>query len=897
MVLMSLPLLATKLFAPRVHHNLVPRSHLVELLNAGLKCPLTLVSTPAGYGKTTLVSTWLSEVNIPSAWLLLDESDNDPSHFFQYFITALQSVIPTIGVDLLNMLQGMQPVPFSILTNLLINEIAEHETPFVFVLDDFHVIHSQSILEMLTLLIEHEPPQMHLVLLSRTDPHLPLSRLRGRNQLVEIRASQLRFTRYEIAVFLNEVMGLNLSPNDLAAMETRTEGWIAGLQLAATSMQGSKDTHDFVTAFAGSHHYIMDYLVDEVLSVQPERVRSFLIQTSILDRMCGSLCNVVLEADGMERVDGQEILETLEQNNLFVIPLDDERHWYRYHHLFADVLNRYLEKLFPHRLSELHSRASRWHEQNGFVSEAIQHALMAGNQNHATQLIEQNGGPLLMRGEAVTLLKWIEAVEFHEYARPWLAILKAWALILSKHYDQVEQSLLAAEDLVSSLASRSTIKIRMMLGSLTAARAQWSNMEGKTSLAADFARQALNYLPDTTPFSCNIRCVATSILGDASWMNGDLEEAIEAYTDAVRLSRLADNIHLAIIASSHLAEILTEQGHLRQGNRTFLESLQMTTQPNRPMSPLADGVYAGLSQISYEWNDLGTATQQIDQSIALSQKWGNIDLLAVGYVMLAWLEHVQGHPERVREAIRNVERLENEHTLLPRYSSWVKYSLARLWIAQGNLEKASYLALQSGITVDDEIPYLCEPEYFLWLRVFLAQGNYDAALALNQRLLQKAEVTKRTGRVIELLVLQALIFRGKKDIDQALAVLDRALSLAQPEGYVRAFLDEGEPMAKLLYLAKSRRSETGYATVLLSAMGEAADKAELSTQLLIELLSMREMEVLKLIEAGYSNQEIATKLVISIATVKRHISNLYTKLGAQSRTQAVALGKELRLFE
>lgn len=894
---MSMPLLSTKFFAPRVHHNLVSRSHLVELLNAGLRCPLTLVSTPAGYGKTTLVSTWLREINIPSAWLLLDENDNDPSRFLQYCITALQNVIPTVGIDLLNMLQGMQSVSFSTLTNLLINEIAEHETPFVFVLDDFHVIHSHSILEMLNYLIEHEPPHMHLVLLSRTDPHLPLSRLRGRNQLVEIRASQLRFTQNEIAAFLNEVMGLNLSPHDLAAMETRTEGWIAGLQLAAISMQGSKDIHDFVTAFAGSHHYIMDYLVDEVLGVQPERVRSFLIQTSILGRMCGPLCNAVLEADGMERVDGQGILETLEQNNLFVIPLDDERHWYRYHHLFADVLNRHLEKMFPHRLPELHRCASRWHEQNGFISEAIYHTLMAGNQHRAAQLIEQNGGSLLMRGETVTLLKWIDSIESQVHIHPWLAILKVWALILSKHYDRVEQSLQAVESQVSSLKSRSTVKIRMMLGSLAAARAQWANMEGKISLAADFARQALNYLPDTNPFSCNIRGVATSILGDANWMNGDLEDAKEAYTDAVRLSHLADNIHLAIIVSTQLAEILIEQGHLRQGNRTFLESLQMTNQPNRPILPLADKVYAGLSQISYEWNNLEVASQQVYQSIALCQKWGNMDLLAVDYVMLAWLEHVQHRPERMREAIRSVERLENEHTLLPRYSIWVKYSLARLWIAQGNLEKASSLAFQSGITVDDEISYRREPEYLLLLRVFLAQGNYDVALALSQRLLQNAEVAKRTRRIIELLILQALIFQGKRDIDQALAILDRAFLLAQPEGYVRAFLDEGEPMAKLLYLAKSRRVETGCATALLSAMGETADTTELSPQLLIEPLSSRELEVLKLIEAGFSNQEIATKLVISIATVKRHISNLYTKLGAQSRTQAVALGKELSLFE
>ena len=383
---MATPVLATKFFAPPPRPGLVLRRQLIERLNAGSQRRLTLVSAPAGYGKTTLITSWLHETKTPSAWFSLEEDDNDPIRFLQYFIIALQRISPLIGVDQLSMLQGAEPASYETLITLLINDVAELGSPFILVLDDFHVIQAGSILEMFTFLLEHIPPQMHLVLLSRTDPPLPLFRLRARNQILDIRADQLRFTLDEITLFLNEVMGLRLSAADIAALEARTEGWIAGLQLAALSMQGSKDIHGFVSAFTGSHRYIMDYLVEEVLNVQPERMRSFLLQTSILGRMCGSLCNAVVEAEDREGVDGQEMLEALEQMNLFIIPLDDERRWYRYHHLFADMLTRHLEHLYPQRLPELHQRASQWYEQNGFIARG--HSSLLWKQ--ATGIVQSN---------------------------------------------------------------------------------------------------------------------------------------------------------------------------------------------------------------------------------------------------------------------------------------------------------------------------------------------------------------------------------------------------------------------------------------------------------------------------------------------------------------------------
>jgi LuxR family maltose regulon positive regulatory protein len=589
------------------------------------------------------------------------------------------------------------------------------------------------------------------------------------------------------------------------------------------------------------------------------------------------------------------MLETLEQMNLFLIPLDDERRWYRYHHLFADVLNRRLEHLFPHQLPELHRRASQWYEQNGFIPEATHHALMAGDQDRAAQLVEQNGCSLLMRGEVVTLLKWIEAVESHPQAGPWLAIQKVWALLLTGRLDRVEQPLQTAEQLISPLEP--SIEVRTMLGSVAAARAHRANLQGDTRLAADFAQQALEQLHDSDSFSCSLRSVVTSILGDASRINGDLEEAKRAYTDAVLIGRAANDLQMVIVANTSLAGILMEQGQLHQAARIYSETLQMATRPDGHRSPLAESVYAGLSRVSYEWNHLETAAQYVHQCIELCQQWGDKDLQAIGCLMLAWLEHAQGNPEKAQEAMRAAEQLASEYPLSPRQSIWVKSSLARLWLAQGNLERSSHLIQQSSITIDDDIPYLREPEYLTLLRVLLAQGDHDAALALSERLLEPAEAAHRMGQVIEILVLQALAYQGKKELSQALTALERALSLAQPEGYVRAFLDEGEPMAKLLYQAKSHRMGIGYAAELLSAMGEASGTAQPPAQLLIEPLSLRELQVLRLIEAGYSNQQIAAKLVISIPTVKRHISNIYAKLGVESRTQAISRGRELELFE
>jgi LuxR family maltose regulon positive regulatory protein len=888
-------LLRTKFYVPPIRSKQIARHRLSDLIHGGMDRALILVSAPAGYGKTTLVSSWLKETKIPSAWLSLDGGDNDPIRFLQYLLAALVPIAPAIEGDLFGMLQGIQPAQFENVINLLANELVSSPNPFVLVLDDFHMLHSETVLKMISYLLEHMPPQMHLVILTRIDPPLPLARLRVRNQLLDIRADQLRFTQEEVAVFLNEAMGLTLSANDLTALEARTEGWIAGLQLAALSMQGSKDIHAFVLAFTGSHHYVMDYLVEEVLKIQPKKVGAFLLQTSILDRLCGSLCEAVVDADATAPLDGQITLEALEEMNLFVIPLDDERHWYRYHHLFADVLRKRLEHQYPHLLPELCRRASQWYEKNGFIAETIQNAIVAGDQDRAAQLIEENGCFLLMSGEVATLLNWTNAIEFQSENRPWLAIQKAWALALTGDLDRVEPMLQAPEKLLAPLEP--TDEVRTMQGTIAAARAQCAASRGDTHSAAEYAHQALELLPDCSTISRSIRSVATTILGDASWINGDLEEAKLAYTEAVRIGKEAGNLHMVIIANSNIADILMVQGQLHRAADIYTQCLQMAVRPDGQRSPLAAKIFDCMARLSYDWDRLDDAEQNNRQCMELSRIWGDIGQQAYAFAIQARLEQARNNPEKAQEAMREAELLIAGHPHSPIWSIQVRVDLARVWLAQGNLERLSQHVQKRGSKIEDEISYTREIEYYLLLRVLLARGDHEAAIILSNRLLQKAETTGQMRLIIEVLILRALALQGKKDTDGALATLEKALSLAQPEGYVRVFLDEGEAMTRLLVQARSRQVGSGYAAVLLSGIEKTSGMTQPSMQLLIEPLTSRELEVLKMIESGQSNQDIAGQLVISIATVKRHISNIYTKLGVKSRTQAISIGKELKLFE
>jgi len=888
-------LLQTKFYIPPTRPNHIPRPRLLDLINSRSEHAVSLVSAPAGYGKTTLISHWLKETRIPSAWLSLDEGDNDPIRFMQYLFSALLPICPTIKDDNLPMLMGLQPSQFENAINLLVNALASVSDPFVLVLDDLHVISSKTVLSLVSHFVENLPPRMQLVMLTRTDPPIPLARLRARDQLLDIRADALRFTQEESAAFLNEAMGLHLTAGDISAMEKRTEGWIASLQLAALSMRGSKDIHAFVSAFTGSHHYVMDYLVEEVLKIQPKKVSNFLLQTSILDRLYGPLCEAVVEADNAVAMDGQAMLESLEEMNLFTIPLDDERQWYRYHHLFSDVLRKRLEHQSRQLLPELHRRASQWYEKNGFISESIQQAIEANDQERAAHLLEDNGCLLLMSGEVATLLNWSDAIDFQAENRPWLAIQKAWALALSGDLERVEPTLKVPEELLAPLEA--TDEVRTMQGTIAAARAQCASYRGNSQLAAEYARQALELLPDCSSITKSIRSVATSLLGDASWINGDLEEAKRAYTEAIRIGKEADNLNMVIIANTTIADILIIQGQLHQAADKYAQSLQMAVRPDGQRSPLAISILASMGKLSYEWNRVDEAEKNIRQCMELGRIWGDVGQQAYAWAIQARLEQARNDPVKALEAVREAERLIGEYPPSSFFYTQMEYILARTWLALGDLERPYQHVQKKGIKIKDEISFRQGFEYELLLRVLIARGEFEAAILLSNRLVQHAETTGHIRFLIEVLILQALALQGKKEGAKALAALERALALAQPEGYVRSFLDEGEAMTRLLCQAQAHQVGSGYAGVLLSKLDKTPGMTQPSMQLLAEPLTRREVEVLKLIQAGCSNQDIAGQLVISLPTVKRHISNIYTKLGVESRTQAVAIGKELKIFE
>ena len=894
---MQTTLLSTKLYVPPTREALVLRPRLTAILSNALGKSFTLISAPAGYGKTTLVSSWLRSTDIPSAWLSIEESDNDPVRFLQYLLTAVQAVVPGVRVDLLEMVETSQPASLQGLMNLLINEIARQDRQFVLVLDDFHLVQDQTILDILTFLLDHIPvQQMHLVMITRTDPPLPLSRMRVRNQMVEIRADQLRFTQREVAEFINQLMGFNLTDDEISAMYARTEGWIAGLQLAGLSMQECQDIPGFISAFSGSHHYIVDYLADEVLKHQDEQTRAFLLQTSILSRMCASLCNSLVSINSAgAQLDGQNVLENLQKKNLFIIPLDEGRRWFRYHHLFADALNRRLEYQYPELLPQLYQRASEWYEKNGLFGEAIQYALSKGDRERAAQLVEQNGCYLLMSGELITLLKWMEAVEPYFSSRPWLIIQKGWALTLAGRMEPAEEAFKAAEKLVSTLEANPDVST--MVGTISAGRAYWADFQGNISETARLAQQALDLLPDTDPLSQSMRSVATEALAKTIFVSGDLDKAIRIYDQAAQFGKTANNVEMIINTNEDICDILIEQGKLKQAEHLLLETLPMTVRADGRRIPLSARIYSGLSKVYYEWNQLDQALHFANQCLEVSQQWGNIEQQANGIIMSAKVEQVNGNLENAQVLMRTVDQLNRENHLYPWNSVRIDAAVERFWLTRGGLDKVSRRIDARGIVQTEEINLLNEPGYLTQLRWLLAISEYNAALELTQRLLPAAKDSHRMVRVVELLILQSLVYLGKKEMISAGNSLTEAVSLAQSEGYKRVFLDEGEGVRKLLYLVKSKPEAMGYASELLDAYGPVPGPTPDLSQLLIEPLSGREIEVLKLIEGGLTNQEIAFRLFISITTVKRHISNIYAKLDVKTRTQAVGRGKELGFFE
>jgi LuxR family transcriptional regulator, maltose regulon positive regulatory protein len=880
----STPILATKLYIPAPRAKVVLRPRLIERLNEGLHRKLTLISAPAGFGKTTLLSEWVAGCERPVAWLSLDERDNDPKRFLNYLVAALQTIAANIGKGVLGMLQSPQPPPTESILTALLNEITTVPDNLTLVLDDYHVIDSKPIDNALTFLLEHLPPEAHLVIATREDPHLPLARLRARGQLTELRVTDLRFTPSEAAEFLNQVMGLKLSAEDIAALETRTEGWIAGLQLAAISMQGQKDVTGFIKSFTGSHHFVMDYLVEEVLQQQSESVQTFLLRTSILDRLCGPLCDAVLLDLSAS---GQETLEYLEQANLFIVALDNERRWYRYHHLFADLLRQRLHQSAASSIggermgaAELHIRASVWYENNGLEIEAFHHATAANDVERAERLIEGKGMPLHFRGAVAPVLNWLASLPTTVLdAWPSLWTSYASVLLVTGQTTGVEQKLQAAETALQG--AELDDKTRDLVGRIAAIRATAAASQNQVETIIAQSRRALEYLhPDNLAF----RTSTTWKLGFAYQLQGDRAAASRAYTEVISIGQASGNIIFTLMATIGLGILQEADNQLYLAAQTYRRVLQLFG--DQPL-PFASEAYFGLARAYYEWNDLDAAQQHGQQSVQLARLIENTDRVVACEVFLARLKLAQGDAAEAAAILGRAGQFARQHNFVYRMPEIVAAQVLTL-LRQGNLAAAAQLAHTHELPISQA-------------RVHLAQGDTSTVLAVLEPLRRQAEAKGWEDERLKVMVLQAVAHHAHGEKDKAEQLLGDALALAEPGGFIRLFVDEGTPMAQLLSGAAAQGIMPDYTGKLLAVFEAEEQKSEdksypSKAQPLIEPLSQRELEVLQLIAEGLSNREIGERLFLALITVKGHNQRIFGKLQVQRRTEAVARARELGLL-
>lgn len=892
---MSTTLLRTKLHIPPARPNLVSRPRLIERLERGLNTgsKLSLISAPAGYGKTTLVSTWLHSTDLRSSWLSLDESDNDPARFFNHLLACLQTVNAQVGREMRSLLEAPHLPPAEDLVSVLINDLATAEQSFVLVLDDYHAIDDLYLHDAVEFLLKRQPAQMHLVIVTRHDPPLALSRLRGRGQLTEIRQDDLRFTEQEAAAFLEQSMGLELTAVEIEALEERTEGWIAGLQLAGLSMQGQDPAYSaqFIEDFSGRHHFVLDYLTDEVLKRQPKPIQVFLLQTSILKQMCGPLCDAVV---GQERKEGsgKQLLAQLEAANLFVVPLDEEREWYRYHHLFADLLQARLQELRPHEIAGLHRRAAAWFMENGLSAQAVDHALATRDYPLAAEVIEKATRELSTwsRADVGNLLRWLNALpEEVARTRPWLRLFISRAYFATGQWETAERIL---EELEAWLQNHPTYLEAELIGRLVEAdRASAAVFRGDVHQAMAYSERVRHTIAEDDLVG---RIRMTSILGLACFRAGDVSRASQAFAEAIEISETAGMAFVAVPFLCNLVEVLIVQGKLRQAAQTCERALRLGTVKGQRIAP-AGFVGLELGKILYEQNKLEAAERNLLEGLHALSSAGMAEGFGNMYAVLAQVKQAQGDERAAREAIQrailNVRAIKT-----PRLSIQASAYQARIWLAQGDLDAAARWAEEYGQIGETE--YLRDFEDLTLARVMLAHGQYVQALALLDSLLSPAESAGRLGRVVEIQALRALALGAQGNEDGALRSLGQALRLAEPEGYVRTFVDEGQLMAKLLHRAVSQGLALEYIGRLLTAIEgfQATALPETRLQPLPEPLTDRELEVLHLLSAGLTNPEIAHRLTIALPTVKSHTRNLYGKLGAHSRDEAVSHARALGIL-
>ncbi len=921
---MVTPILATKLYIPPPQPNGVPRPRLIKQLEEGLHRKLTLVSAPAGFGKTTLIREWahsgirargyeqrtVAETSTTKyAWLSLDEGDNDPVRFLTYLIAALQTVEANLGGDALSILQSPQaPPPVEGILTALINDVADPSPRLVLALDDYHLVENPLVHEALTFLLEHLPPQFHLVIATREDPPFPLARYRARGQLSELRAADLRFTPAEAAVFLNTQVDLKLSAEDIAALERRTEGWIAGLHLAAlalqsiTSTQNPQDINEFIQSFTGSHRYVLDYLIEEVLERQPEKIQTFLLRTSILDRLCGSLCDAVLKDAGTRSstssASGQETLEYLERANLFIVPLDDERCWYRYHHLFADLLRQRLQQKRASpagdegvTVAKLHRRASIWYEENGLALEAFRHAAAAHDVERAARLVEGRGAsgaqgiPLHFRGAVAPVLNWLASLPKATLdARPSLWVMYASALSMTGQLTGVEEKLQAAEAALQDHEPFATAddKIRNLVGHIAAIRALLAVTQHEVETIISQSHRALEYLH---PDNLAVRTATTWKLGIAYQLRGKRTAASRAYADAIAASRTSGNTIIETSATLGLGSVQESQNQLQLAAETYRRFLQLVgDQPQ----PIAGEAHLGLARIHYQWNELEAAQRHGEQSVQMVQRVASFDTFASCKIFFARLKLAREDMVGATAEMTEAKQFLSRHTFVQQIRE-VAAAHVRVLIHQGKLRTAADLAETHDLPISRA-------------RVHLARGDASAALTALEPWRQQVIAKDWKDDVLRATILQALAWQTEGQEEKALRLLGEALARAAPGGFIRLFVDEGPPMAHLLSKAATRGMAPEYTEKLLAAFPDfskaPATQHEIESREveMIDPLTPRELEVLQLIVQGLSNREIGERLFIALSTVKGHTQNIYGKLQVHRRTEAVARARELGLM-
>jgi LuxR family maltose regulon positive regulatory protein len=910
---MKTDLLASKLYFPPYRSELVQRPHLYASLDAGLKGKLTLVSAPAGFGKSTTVSEWIRDRGHPAAWLSLDKNDNDQSRFLIYLIAALQRIDSEIGLEIQAALQESLSPHHEILLARLIREMERLPDKSILVLDDYHLIDSKPVHGITNFLIEYLPTTTHLVISGRADPPLPISRLRVQGDVNEIRTSQLRFSKKEVASFLNDLMGFELSSEGIAALETRTEGWVASLRLAALSMQGRKDWPEFIAKFSGSNRFVIDYLVDEIMARQPGEVQTFLRRTSILERFCAPLCEYVVGIS-----EDLDIIDYLDRSNLFLIPLDDHREWYRYHHLFADFLSKSLRVSEPDRIPELHRRASQWYQNEGLMDEAIEHALAAGDLESATRLVDGIAADLVVRIESYKLVKFVKQLPSGLcQGYPMLCIWHAWALLYMGQMELVEPALALVE------ANPNKISGVPNPGYVTAVRAILANQEGDLLRSIILSEQALEELSTAMPdrITLMFRGAVVVWLGLNHRLRGNLDQARQLFIESATINQKAGNYYAALLSFELLAELAVIGGQLQQALDFFRSGLILAQNWKDsgviPRGSLiaAAGPQLGLGRVLYQMNDLDGAAKHIQHSadlFSLGDIWGKKD----AFTMLAYLRQAQGEFEASAELLSKVFAIKDSITVR-RSSTTELPSLTKLAILLSRarpelahlLKEANRRIESLGVHAEDEVDfsgpvdYPRESEYSDLVCLLVAEGRADEALPLLTRLLEAAITMERYGDGVRYLVMMALAYHSMGDTKMALQSLGQALALAEPQGYIRLFVDEGQPMAELLRYAISQDNSPAFAGRLLAAFPTYVLNTEqifkeqaAKPPVLVEPLSEREIEVLHLIADGYKYQEIAERLVISINTVRHHTRNVYGKLNVNNRTQAIGRARELNLL-